>query len=86
MRQITYKPGFVLTCKVLPEHKALIIYLAVQLLTRSSGFYSMLAAGTYCQLTSLQQTGFTSQLRHRSQLWALTPLVSSLPSRVKQDQ
>ena len=30
---------------------------------------------------SLQRTGFTSSTRHRAELWALTPLVSSLPSR-----
>ena len=27
----------------------------------------------------LQQAGFTSLLRHRSRLWALTPLLSPLP-------
>jgi len=28
---------------------------------------------------SLQQTGFTSDVRHRTSLWAFTPLVSPLP-------
>jgi hypothetical protein len=32
---------------------------------------------------SLQQTGFTSFLRHRKKLWALAPLVSSFPSMLR---
>ncbi len=32
-----------------------------------------------CNLTSLQQTGFTSLPRHHGRLWALTPLVSPFP-------
>ena len=28
---------------------------------------------------SLQQAGFTPSTRHRAELWALTPLFSSLP-------
>ncbi len=28
--------------------------------------------------TSLQQVGFTTSMRHRTELWALTPLISPL--------
>jgi hypothetical protein len=57
----------------------LIIYLGLQLLAGSSGSCNEPRRETLMRHISLQRTGFTSSMRHRTELWALTPLVSSLP-------
>lgn len=39
-----------------------------------------LGRATVSSYIPLRQTGFTTSLRHRKELWALTPLVSPLPT------
>ncbi len=57
-----------------------IIYLALALPPRSSGCRP--AGKRPVMQTSLQLTGFTSTPCHHGMLWALTPLVSPLPTKV----
>jgi|SRR5664279_4936953 len=55
----------------------MIIYLVRTLPYDSSGYRP--ADGPPFMQISLQQTGFTSSVRHRTLLWAFTPLVSPFP-------